>query len=208
MKGYGNTHANRGQPFEDFLKFVHERYQADGIACVHKVPTEFIPLRNAKGQVCNAKVETKSCVDYLGRYKSIPVAIEAKHTEDKRIAFNRVEPHQAEYLDDWSKDPDAIAMVIVSFSLRKFYSVPWPFWRAAAEAWEKKKAGKDPGKQTVRAYGWEWTTPGMASVSEEQLLPDWEIKTGGRSGLPYLEIIDKMIGGRTNGKRGQSSQVI
>lgn len=191
----GNTHANRGQPFEDFLKFVNERYQADGIACVHKVPTEFIPLRNAKGQVCSAKVETKSCVDYLGRYKNIPVAIEAKHTNEKRIAFSRVEPHQAAYLDDWSKDPDAIALVTISFSLKKFYSVPWPFWRAAAIAWEMKKAGKDPGKQTVREYGWEWTTPGMASVSEEQLLPAWEIKTGGRSGLPYLEIIDKMTRG-------------
>ncbi len=190
------THANRGKPFEDFLKFVHDRYQSDGIACVHKVPTEFIPLRNAKGQVCSAKVENKSCVDYLGRYKDIPVAIEAKHTDDKRISFSRVEPHQAEYLDDWSKDPNAIALVVVSFSLKKFYSVPWPFWKAARSAWEMKRAGKDPGKITVRAYGWEWTTPGMASTNAEQLLPDWEIKTGGRSGLPYLEIIERMKGGK------------
>jgi hypothetical protein len=27
----------------------------------------------------------------------------------------------------------------------------------------------------------------MASASAEQLLPDWEIKTGGTSGLPYLD---------------------
>ncbi len=196
MNGYSSAHANRGQPFEDFLKFVHERYQADGIACVHKVPTEFIPLRNGKGQVCNAKVETKSCVDYLGRYKGIPVAIEAKHTNEKRIAFSRVQPHQAAYLDDWSKDPDAIALVLVSFRLRRFYAVPWVFWKAAQESWERSK-GKKPA--TVSAYRWTWTTPGMASVSEEQLLSDWEIKTGGRSGLPYLEIIDKMTGGTTNG---------
>lgn len=189
------THANRGKPFEDFLKFVHDRYQADGIACVHKVPTEFIPLRNAKGQVCSAKVENKSCVDYLGRYKNIPVAIEAKHTDDKRISFSRVEPHQADYLDDWSKDPDAIAMVVVSFGLKRFFSVPWPFWKEARTAWEMKKAGKDPGKIIVKAYGWEWTTPGMASTNAEQLLPEWEIKTGGRSGLPYLEIIERMKGG-------------
>ena len=188
----GNTHANRGQPFEDFLKFVNQRYQADGIACVHKVPTEFIPLRNGHGQVCGAKVEEKSCVDYLGRYKSIPVAIEAKHTEEKRISFSRIEPHQADYLDDWSKDPEAIALVVVSFSLKKFYSVPWPFWKAARTAWEQKKGKKNPEKEVIESYGWKWTTPGMASVSEEQMLPDWEIKTGGRSGLPYLEIIDKM----------------
>jgi len=196
MKGYSNAYANRGQPFEDFLKFVHERYQADGMACVHKVPTEFIPLRNSKGQVCNAKVETKSCVDYLGRYKGIPVAVEAKHTNEKRVAFSRVEPHQADYLDDWGKDPNAIALVLVSFSLRRFYAVPWVFWKAALESWQRSK-GK--AAKTVTAYGWTWTTPGMASASEEQLLRGWEIKTGGRSGLPYLEIIDKMTGGTTNG---------
>lgn len=200
MKGYRKSvsHANRGQPFEDFLKFVHERYQATGKACVHKVPTEFIPIRNARGEVCNCKVEHQSCVDYIGRYRSTPVAVEAKHTEDKRIDFKRVEPHQATYLDDWDKDPEAIAIVLVSFSLRNFYAVPWVFWRAALESWEKSK-GKAP--RTVTAYGWTWTTPGMASVCQEQLLPDWEVKTGGTSGLPYLEIIDRMTGGSDNGKR-------
>ncbi len=195
MRGYrkSQSHANRGQPFEDFLKFVHARYQATGIACVHKVPTEFIPIRNGRGEVCSCKVENQSCVDYLGRYRNIPVAIEAKHTEDARIDFKRVEPHQAAYLDDWDKDPQAIALVLVSFSLRNFYAIPWVFWKAAQESWERSK-GKAPA--TVTAYGWTWTTPGMASVCQEQLLPDWEIKTGGASGLPYLEIIDRMIGGK------------
>jgi recombination protein U len=147
MNGYRRSasHANRGQPFEDFLKFVHERYQADGIACIHKVPTEFIPLRNAKGQVCSAKVETKSCVDYLGRYKGIPVAVEAKHTEEKRIDFKRIEPHQADYLDDWGKDPNAIALVLVSFSLRRFYAVPGYFGRQHLKAGSEARA--KPQKQ-------------------------------------------------------------
>lgn len=57
MKAY--SQANRGKPFEDFLKFVHQRYQQSGTACVHKVPTEFIPIRNARGEVCNCKVEGK-----------------------------------------------------------------------------------------------------------------------------------------------------
>lgn len=57
--------ANRGKPFEDFINFANEKYQAKGIAVMHKVPTEFIPLRGAHGQVANCKVERKSCVDYL-----------------------------------------------------------------------------------------------------------------------------------------------
>lgn len=199
MRGYGKSisHANRGQPFEEFLKFVHARYQADGKACVHKVPTEFIPIRNARGEVCNCKVESQSCVDYLGRYRDIPVAVEAKHTENDRILFSRVEDHQADYMDDFCKDPGAAGIVLVSFNLRRFFAVPWPFWKAARDAWV---AGKSKASIPVKAYGWFWDTPGMASTSAGQLLPEWEIKTGGTSGLPYLEIIDRMIGGVNDGE--------
>lgn len=187
-----NTHANRGRPFEELLKFVNERYQAQGVACVHKVPTEFLPIRNARGEVVSCKVEEKSCVDYLGRYRSVPVAIEAKHTEDSRIQFDRVEPHQADYMDDFCKDPNAIGIVIVSFQMRRFFAVPWPFWKAARDEWKARPGRQHAGSVPARAYGWFWDTPGMASVSPEQLHPEWEIKQGGSVGLPYLAIIDRM----------------
>ena len=192
MNEYSRSHANRGQPFEEFLKFVHAKYQVNGKACVHKVPTEFIPLRDKTGKVSSVKVEHKSCVDYLGRYKGTPVAVEAKHTENERILFSRVEPHQADYLDDFCKDPDAVGIILVSFSLRRFFAVPWQFWKTARNDWEQSKSKV---KKTVRAFGWTWETPGMASACQEQLHPNWEIKTEGTSGLPYLEIIDKMTGG-------------
>ena len=108
-----NSLANRGRPFEDLLNLAHSRYQASGQACVHKVPTEFLPLRDRRGRVTGCKVEHKSCVDYLGRYYSIPVAVEAKHTENGRIRFDRVEQHQAEYLDDFCRSPAAVGLVVV-----------------------------------------------------------------------------------------------
>lgn len=199
MKSY--SQANRGRPFEDFLKFVHQRYQHTGKACVHKVPTEFLPIRNASGTICNCKVEGKSCVDYLGRYRNTPVAIEAKHEEGARISFSRVEPHQADYLDDFCREPEAVGIVIVSFGLRRFFAVPWVFWKAARDAWEQRpnKKSTKAAVQTVRAYGWEWNTTGMASASPEQLHPEWEIRAGGEIGLPYLEIIDRM-------KKGEQAQ--
>lgn len=187
------SHANRGQPFEDFLAFVHARYQTTGTACVHKVPTEFIPLRDRTGKVCSVKVEHKSCVDYLGRYKGTPVAVEAKHTENDRMLFSRVEPHQAEYMDDFCKYPEAVGIILVSFKLQRFFAVPWQFWKQARDAWE---AGSGKTSYPVKAYGWNWDTPGMASASAAQLHPEWEIKTGGTSGLPYLDIIERMKGDR------------
>lgn len=190
MSGRAFTYANRGRPFEDFLKVVHERYQAKGVACVHKVPTEFLPIRDGHGKIVNCKVEEKSCVDYLGRYYNVPVAIEAKHTEDTRIRFDRVEPHQAAYMDDFCKNPAAIGLVVVSFSLRRFFAVPWQFWKAARDAWAA--GGPRGASAPVKAYGMFWDTPGMASVSPEQLHPDWEIKQGGPFILPYLNIIEHM----------------
>jgi len=195
MKDY--SRANRGKPFEDFLKFVHRQYQNKKIACVHKVPTEFIPLRDHTGKVVNCKVEEKSCVDYLGRYRSIPVAVEAKHEEGDRIAFDRVEPHQATYMDDYIADPAAVGIVIVSFGLRRFFAVPWEFWKAARDAWIYKpdRKARKCEQKTINARGFTWTTPGRASASPDDFHPAWEIKTGGASGLPYLEIIDQMKGG-------------
>lgn len=191
MRQYSASHANRGRTLEDFLEFANNQYRRQNLALITKQHTKFIPIRNGKGQVATVKVDEKATVDYMGRYKDIPVALEAKHTKEQRISFSRVEDHQAEYLDDWEKDEKSIGLVVISFGLTKFYAIPWPFWKAARDAWENKKGNKAE-KVTVKVYGWEWTTPGMASTSADQLLPDWEIKPGGRTGLPYLEIIEKM----------------
>ena len=49
MRQRWNSHANRGRPFEELLKMANARYQAAGRAVVHKVPTEFLPIRDARG---------------------------------------------------------------------------------------------------------------------------------------------------------------
>lgn len=181
--------ANRGKPFEEFLKLVHRRYNDAGIAVMRKISTEFIPIRNGRGQVVSCKVEEKSCVDYLGRCGNIPVAAEAKHSESDRISFARVEEHQAEFLDDWDF-PGVMSLVLVSFKMERFFAVPWIFWKTARDMW--KEHPKE--KTEVSAYGWVWTTPGTASVKPEQLLPDWEVKARGAMVLPYMDVINKMKG--------------
>lgn len=188
MKDYSK--ANRGRPFEELLFYSHEAYQRQGIACVHKVPTEFIPLRNAYGQVVNVKVERKSCVDFLGRFRNVPVAVEAKHTEDDRIRWDRVEEHQAEYMDDFCADPGAVGIVIVSFRLDRFFAIPWKAWKAGRDEWARTAPRKKQAQVTVEAGGVTWTTPAAASISVDEIPTEWEILLGGRTALPYLDIID------------------
>ena len=202
--------ANRGKPFEDFINFANEKYQVKGIAVMHKVPTEFIPLRGAHGQVSSCKVDCKSCVDYLGRFRDIPVAVEAKHTQGARIDFSAVQDHQAEYLDAWMEgEGRQLAFVAVSFGMNRFFMVPWSFWKAARDCWERHKKTKQKEIAIVQQYGWTWETPGTASAKAEDLLPDWEVDTGGFYGLQYLQIIDKIAGGETkNENRGPGNNTI
>lgn len=194
MRGY-NTFANRGRDFEDFVIQVNDLYTRSGKAVVYKVPTEFLPIRDSTGQIKSCKVEHKSCVDFLGRYNGTPVAVEAKQTHTGRIDFDAVQPHQAAFLDAWTTDK-AVGMILVSFNLLRFFAVPWPFWRAARTAWAAKR-GTTKRKRTpptVTAYGQTWTPPPMASAAPEDFLPAWEVHLGGRTGLPYLETIEKLEG--------------
>ena len=183
-------YANRGQAFEEFIRYANAQYARRGIALVEKVPTEFIPLRDRTGHICNVKVENKSKVDFLGRYKAYPLAMEAKHTSGELIRFDEVQPHQAQYLTGFVSEPGTIGIVLVSFSLRRFFAVPWHFWSAAYDLRVTKGEKKTPC--TVTGFGQRWTIPQKFSVRAEELHPEWEITgTGNVYGLDYLRGIER-----------------
>ena len=102
-----------------------------------------------------------------------------------------MEPHQADYLDDFCKDPQAVGIVLVSFSLRQFFAVPWPAWKAGLDEWKATPPRCRPVPVPVRYCGDFWDTPQRASVKAGDLPQEWEVKPGGRTGLPYLEIIGR-----------------
>lgn len=187
--------ANRGMPFEELLEYTNQRYMSYKEAIVWKIPTEFIPLRNAYGKIVSCKVSKKSCVDYLGRYKYVPLAIEAKHTSSDRISYAAVQYHQALFLESFKHNGYGFSAVLVSFKLERFFLVPWPFWEAARSAWENRqnKNSRKAEKVTVNCYGIQWETNGMATVSAEELPKEFEVKTDHKYGLPYLTKIEDYI---------------
>ena len=181
------SHANRGMTWETMIEYALERYKWRGEAVITKQHTKFIPIRNRYGAVVNCKVEQKATVDFMGRYGSIPVVFEAKNTNTNRISFSEVQDHQADFMDDWILDDSAFAMVLVAFDrMERFYAVPWPFWRRARQLW-KLERGK---KEVVSWRGQVWETTGKASVSPEEMLPEWEIKRDATHGLALLAGIE------------------
>lgn len=184
------NYANRGMQLEEFVEYANARYRHHGIAVVEKVPTEFIPIRNRYGKVINCKVDRKAPVDFMGRYRNIPVAIEAKHTSTGRIQFSEVKDHQARFLNDFVGEYGlGFGAVLVSFKMERFFLVPWYFWASARDMWIRDRGEK----AAVIKYGMPWTTPGKASVSADELLPEWEVKTNNKYGLDYLSKIDTYV---------------
>jgi hypothetical protein len=117
------SHANRGKPLEDLIIQSNELYRRRKIAVIEKQPTEWIPLWDPRtGRVCGAKVEHKATVDFLGSFAGRPIAFDCKHVsrskskKGDRISLSEVQSHQAEFLDDWTRD-GCPGFVLVSFDL-------------------------------------------------------------------------------------------
>lgn len=157
------VHANRGKHLEDVLIIMNTRYRLQGRAVIHKVPTPWVPIR-CSGKIVNAKVEEKAAVDFLGSYRGRAIAYDAKHTKDKRIRWDRVEPHQERFLSDWDK-AGGIAFVLVGYDMLKYYLVPWEVWCDGLASWRKGK--------------------GAASVPVSELT-----KIGVETGQDYLKSVD------------------
>lgn len=166
--------ANKGQPLEDLIILTNNQYRAQRRAVIQKVPTEWVPIRGVRGEIVNAKVEEKAAVDFLGGYRGRSIAFDAKHTVEERIRWDRVESHQASFLEDCRQD-GGIAFVLVSYQLRDFYTVPWVFWKLNMDEWQAKGRGKG------------------ASVPLG-LLADFKVKPGGRVAVDYLATVDKLFG--------------
>ncbi|WP_312284146.1 Holliday junction resolvase RecU [Candidatus Igneacidithiobacillus taiwanensis] len=152
MTGYFGLRSNRGRPLEELITIANAQYRAQRIALIHKVPTAWIPLRGSDGRISSAKVAEKAAVDFIGVYRGLPIAIEAKHSSGDRIAWSRVTEHQARFLDDWQA-AGGIGFVIVSFGMRRFFIAPWKHWREAGELSASWRPGQFEGSREIPLGG-------------------------------------------------------
>jgi recombination protein U len=191
--GYKNpSYANRGQPFETFIKFANKRYRQKEVGVVTKQATEFIPIRDWNGKIVNVKVEEKATVDFLGRYKQYPIAVEAKHTSSDSIRWDEVQEHQADYMDDFIV-PGTIGLVLISFGLKRFFAIPWVFWQAAYNE-RVRPGGARTTPVSVSAFGTTWDIPKKNSVRMDEIPPEFEVQGNDFSyGLHYLVNAEKYI---------------
>ena len=188
-----STFANRGLSFESLIEYANSRYRNKSIAVIEKQHTKFIPIRDRRGKIVSCKVEEKATVDFMGRFGQVPVAFEAKHSSNNRIALDRIQEHQGDFLTDWTIDKvsgskQGIGFVLVSFKFDDFYLVPWEYWRAAQKAAKTKK----PQKVAFSPMKTEWQTTGKASINKDELPDEWRVGLNNSNLLDYLGTVIKL----------------
>jgi len=87
--------------FEAMIEHTNQLYRRLGVALVHKVPTEWKPIRNGSGAIISAKVERKAAVDFLGVWEKGSLAFDAKSTIlENRWYLKNLDPEQYRFLLD------------------------------------------------------------------------------------------------------------
>lgn len=186
-------YGNRGEPFETFIEFACDTYKRKGIAVIDKQHTCFKPIRDYRGKIVNVKVEKKATVDYMGRYRCFPIAMEAKHTSTDAIRWDAVQEHQADYMDIFTAESGTIGMVVISFGLKRFFAIPWQVYKIAYDA-RVRPGGSRTAPVTATAFGTTWDIPPKNSFRADEIPPEYEISgNDAYYGLHFLQNVSLYI---------------
>ena len=193
ISGKDTRYANRGINFERLINGTNDIYDAENRAVMVKQNVEIKRIYSQGRELKGAFPTGKSIVDYLGQVNigdiCIPCAIEAKHSDGKAIALDRVQPHQKEFLSKWTRHK-AIGIVLVWLqgapgAFGQAFAIPSCYWELAATAGEQKR----PMDLDIMC-GMRWRAPGKKSLNNDDMHPAWRVDIG-LSGVRWLETIER-----------------
>lgn len=127
-----------GETFENIISNACRYYQENEIAEIEKTPEPFRVERPAENGKFFGHYEKRAQPDFKGTLKGgRAVCFEAKHTKADKIEMRRVSDDQAARLEAHNK-LGALAFVLVSFGLTRFFSIPWEVWTHIPEKFGRK----------------------------------------------------------------------
>lgn len=134
----GKISKAKGQAFEKRLDAAFEEYRARGVASIEKTPEPMKVTRSIGKGKFEAFFEKKAQPDYEGTLKGgRSLMLEAKYTDKDRMAQNRVNKDQSDYLDERSR-LGAWCYVLAGFSTGNVYRIPWSVWSNMKERLGRK----------------------------------------------------------------------
>lgn len=170
--GTWGSRGLRGSTLEEFINRTNERYLAQGLALIQKIPTPITPVRMDKEhrQITLAYFDQRSTVDYIGAVQGIPVCFDAKECSVDTFPLHNIHEHQVRFMKNFEKQ-DGIAFIIIYFSSRN--ELYYMRLEEILRFWERGKSG------------------GRKSVRLEELDPSFFMELKGGVFVPYLDMLQK-----------------
>ncbi len=158
----GRQSKASGEQFERLITAACLQYRVERAAEIEKTPEPMKPISGMHNGRFTAIYTKQAQPDFKGTLAGgQSIVFEAKYTGTGRIKQEAVTETQAGALDR-HRQMGAGCFVLVSFSFRSFYRVPWRKWRTMQD-WA----------------GHKYLTPG-------EMNPAWEIRTDQRGILRFL----------------------
>lgn len=174
--------SDRGMTLEQQINESNQYYLGAGIAVVHKKPTPIQIVKvdypkRSRAVIREAYFRQASTTDYNGVYQGYYLDFEAKETRNKTsFPLKNFHEHQILHLEQ-CLDQEGICFALIGFmTLERYFVTPASF---LIQAWQNWKAA---GKSSMT----------LAEIEANS----FEIKSGFRPALPYLEAVDRIIADR------------
>ncbi len=172
-----NSRGLRGSTLEDMLNRTNEKYLANGLALIQKIPTPITPINIDKESrhITLAYFDQKSTVDYIGAVQGIPVCFDAKECNTDTFPLANIHEHQVRFMEQFEKQ-DGIAFILIAYTHRdQFYYLRFSELK---RFWNRAEHG---GRLSFR----------IAELEEDYFLPEV-------SGvlIPYLNMLQKDLASR------------
>lgn len=170
------NYGNRGKQLEQMVETSNRQYSFQGRAIIQKIPTpvKVLDINSRTGKIRSGYYERKSTVDYIGVYKGIGIAFDAKETSvETRFDLSNIKEHQYNYLKKWVVS-GGIAFLLLHFNtLDQSYYLPFELLK---KYWEGMIKG---GRKSIP----------YQKIAQKK----YKIASNGLIILDYLDIIDDLI---------------
>ncbi|MFW5631643.1 MAG: Holliday junction resolvase RecU [Acetivibrio ethanolgignens] len=138
-----NSRGLRGSTLEEMINLTNEKYRANRLAVIQKVPTPITPIHidKATRHITLAYFDQKSTVDYIGAVQGIPVCFDAKECAGDTFPLQNIHEHQVAFMKEF-EEQKGIAFLLIYFKKQDvFYYLTfeelWKYWERAQNGGRK-----------------------------------------------------------------------
>ncbi len=134
--------GHRGDTLEDLIDLTNDYYHKQGLCRIDKAATPIKVVEiNDQGLITKGYFEKKATVDFFGAVQGIPVAFDAKETDQKSLPLYNIHAHQVAYMEAFTAQK-GLAFLILHFKFcDAYFLVPFElllkYWRGAEKGGRK-----------------------------------------------------------------------